>query len=98
MFHFYYNPGPNPAKIALFLAETGMAFEAIPVDTYRGGQHDAAFRAINPNGKVPALVDTEGPQGSPATLFDSTAILLYLAEKTGQFLGTAQDRPSFCPG
>lgn len=93
MLHFYYEPGPNPAKIALFLAETGMAFEAIPVDTYRGAQHDSTFRAINPNGKVPALVDTDGPQGSPATLFDSTAILLYLAEKTGQFLGRAEDRP-----
>ncbi|MBF0877180.1 glutathione S-transferase family protein [Gluconobacter cerevisiae] len=93
MIHFYYGPGPNPEKIALFLAETGMPFEAIPVDTYRGAQHDAAFRTINPNGKVPALVDTDGPQGSSATLFDSTAILLYLAEKTGHFLARAQDRP-----
>jgi len=58
MLHFYYGPGPNPAKIALFLAETGMAFEAIPVDTYRGAQHDAAFRAVNPNGKVPALIES----------------------------------------
>ncbi|MDE7549000.1 glutathione S-transferase C-terminal domain-containing protein [Acetobacter fabarum] len=93
MIHFYYGPGPNPAKIALFLTETGIPFEAIPVDTYRGAQHGATFRTINPNGKVPALVDTEGPQGSPAILFDSTAILLYLAEKTGQFLGDAQDLP-----
>lgn len=93
MIHFYYGPGPNPAKIALFLAETDMTFEAVPVDTYRGAQHDPAFRAINPNGKVPALVDTDGPQGSPAILFDSTTILLYLAEKTGQFFGTAKDRP-----
>ncbi|WP_370685927.1 glutathione S-transferase N-terminal domain-containing protein [Komagataeibacter diospyri] len=54
---------------------------ASPVDTYRGAQHDAAFWVINPNGKVPALVDTDGPEGSTATLFDSTAILLYLAEK-----------------
>lgn len=93
MIHFYYGPGPNPIKIALFLAETGIAFEAIPVDTYRGEQHDASFRSINPNGKVPALVDTAGPYGAPATLFDSTAILLYLSEKTGQFSGDAQDRP-----
>ncbi|GAN59400.1 glutathione S-transferase [Acetobacter cibinongensis] len=93
MLHFYYGPGPNPIKIALFLAETGVPFEAIPVDTYRGAQHDTAFRSINPNGKVPALVDTDSPRGTPATLFDSTAILLYLSEKTGQFLGEAQDRP-----
>lgn len=93
MLHFYYGPGPNPIKIALFLAETGMPFEAIPVDTYRGAQHGAAFRSINPNGKVPALVDTAGPYGTPAILFDSTAILLYLSEKTGQFSGDAQDRP-----
>lgn len=93
MLHFYYGPGPNPIKIALFLAETGMPFETIPVDTYRGAQHDAAFRSINPNGKVPALVDTAGPYGTPAILFDSTAILLYLSEKTGQFSGDAQDRP-----
>jgi GST-like protein len=93
MIRFYYGPGPNPAKIALFLAETDMPFEAIPIDTRRGAQHDAAFRAINPNGKVPALVDTDGPRGSTAKLFDSTAILLYLAEKTGKFLGSAHDRP-----
>ncbi|MBF0891142.1 glutathione S-transferase family protein [Gluconobacter sp. LMG 1744] len=93
MIDFYYGPGPNPLKIALFLAETGLPFKARPVDTYRGAQHDAAFRALNPNGKVPALVDTDGPEGRAAIVFDSTAILLYLAEKTGQFVGEAQDRP-----
>ena len=56
-------------------------------------QHTPAFRAIGPNGKVPAIVDTDGPGEKEARVFDSTAILLYLAEKTGQFLALAEDRP-----
>ncbi len=93
MIRFYFHPTPNPAKIALFLEEAGLPYEAIPVDTSKGEQHTAAFRAINPNGKVPAIVDTDGPGGKEARVFDSTAILLYLAEKTGKFLGTPADRP-----
>lgn len=93
MIHFYFHPTPNPAKIALFLQESGLAYELRPIDTSKGEQHTAAFRAINPNGKVPAIVDTEGPGGKEVRVFDSTAILLYLAEKTGQFLGTPGDRP-----
>jgi len=92
MIRFYFHPTPNPAKIALFLEETGMPYETIPVDTSKGEQHTAAFRAINPNGKVPAIVDTEGPGGQEARVFDSTAILIYLAEKSGQLLGAPQDR------
>jgi GST-like protein len=64
----------------LFLEESGLPYEAIPVDTRKGEQHDAAFLAVNPNAKLPALVDGE------TTVFDSNAILLYLAEKSGQFL------------
>jgi hypothetical protein len=60
MIRFYFHPTPNPAKIALFLEEAGLAYEAIPVDTGKGDQHTPAFRAINTNGKVPAIVDTEG--------------------------------------
>ena len=93
MIRFYFHPTPNPAKIALFLEETGLAFEAVPVDTSKGEQHTASFRAINPNGKVPAIVDTDGPGGKEARVFDSTAILIYLAEKTGQLLGSPEDRP-----
>lgn len=93
MIRFYFHPTPNPAKIALFLEEAGLSYEAIPVDTSKGEQHDLAFRAINPNGKVPAIVDSEGPNGKEARIFDSTAILLYLAEKTGKFLGAPEDRP-----
>ena len=87
-----FHPAPNPTKIVLFLAEAGLPYETIPVDTSKGEQHLPAFRAINPNGKVPTIVDTEGPGGKEARVFDSTAILLYLAEKTGNFLGTSEDR------
>lgn len=71
----------NPAKVALLLEETGLPYELVPVDTRKGEQHQAAFTAINPNAKTPTLVDDDD-----AVVFDSNAILLYLAEKTGQFL------------
>jgi GST-like protein len=80
MFKFYFNGAPNPTKIALFLEETGLAYEPIPVDTRLGDQFKPEFLAVNPNGKVPAI-DDDG-----VIVFDSNAILLYLAEKTGQFL------------
>lgn len=80
MIKFYLSGAPNPNKIALFLEETGVPYEPIPVDTRKGEQHTPEFRAINPNGKVPVIVDGD------ATIFDSNAILLYLAEKTGRFL------------
>jgi len=81
MIHFYFHPTPNPAKVALFLEETEMAYKVLPVDTGKGEQHKPAFRATNPNGKVPAIVDTDGPGGREVRVFDSTAILIYLAEK-----------------
>lgn len=93
MIRFYFHPTPNPAKVALFLEEAGLAYEMVPVDTRRGEQHQPAFRAINPNGKVPAIVDTDGPGGHEARVFDSSAILLYLGDKTGRFVGTPADRP-----
>ena len=80
MIKFFYNLAPNPMKVALFLEEVGLPYEPVPVDTRKGEQHLPAYTAINPNAKCPALVDGD------ATLFDSNAILLYLAEKTGQFL------------
>ena len=80
MLKFYFSGAPNPTKVALFLEETGLAYEAIPVDTRKGDQFKPEFLAVNPNSKVPAIVDGE------ATVFDSNAILLYLAEKTGKFL------------
>src|SRR6201987_3034729 len=97
MIRFYFHPTPNPAKVALFLEEAGLPYETIPIDTSKGEQHLAAFRAINPNGKVPAIVDPEGPGGKEGRVFDSTAILIYLAEKTGKFLGTPAGRPELSP-
>lgn len=93
MIRFYFHPTPNPAKVALFLEESGLPYEVVPIDTSRGKQHRPAFRAINPNGKVPAIVDTEGPGGKEVRVFDSTAILIYLAEKTGKLMGAPEDRP-----
>ena len=80
MIKFYYHPSPNPAKVALFLEEAGLDYEVVPVDTRKGEQFEPAFLSINPNAKTPALTDGE------AKIFDSTAILLYLAQKTGKFL------------
>ena len=80
MIKFYYNTAPNPTKVALCLEEMGLPYELFPVDTRKGEQHTPEFLAINPNAKVPVIVD------DGATVFDSNAILLYLAEKTGQFL------------
>jgi GST-like protein len=71
---------PNPMKVALCLEEMGLPYELFPIDSRKGDQHAPAYLAINPNAKVPAIVDGD------ATVFDSNAILLYLAEKTGQFL------------
>jgi GST-like protein len=93
MIRFYFHPTPNPAKVALLLEEAGLPYETVPVDTSKGEQHAPAFRAINPNGKVPAIVDTEGPGAKAARVFDSSAILLYLGDKTGRFIGTPEDRP-----
>ena len=80
MLKFYFNGAPNPNKVALFLEEAGVAFEPVPVDTRKGDQFKPEFLHVNPNGKVPAI-DDDG-----VFVFDSNAILLYLAEKTGKFL------------
>jgi GST-like protein len=80
MIKFYYHPSPNPAKVALFLEEAGLPYELMPVDTRKGEQFKPDFVKINPNSKTPAITDGD------ATVFDSNAILLYLAEKTGKFL------------
>jgi GSH-dependent disulfide-bond oxidoreductase len=80
MLKFYFNGAPNPAKVALFLEESGLPYELVPVDTRKGDQFKPEFLKVNPNGKVPAI-DDDG-----VFVFDSNAILLYLAEKTGKFL------------
>jgi GST-like protein len=83
MLKFYFNGAPNPNKVALFLEETGLPCELVPVDTRKGQQFNPEFLKVNPNGKVPAI-DDDG-----VFVFDSNAILLYLAEKTGKFLPPA---------
>src|SRR5215212_1682730 len=88
MLKFYFNAAPNPNKVALFLEESGLPFEPVPVDTRKGEQFKPDFLKVNPNGKVPAIDD------GGVFVFDSNAILLYLAEKTGKFLApnTPQNR------
>ena len=83
---FYFNGSPNPTKVALFLEEAGVAYEPVPVDVRKGDQFDPAFLKVNPNAKVPALVDGD------TTVFDSNAMLLYLGEKTGKFMPPAAAR------
>ena len=86
MLKFYYSAAPNPMKVALFLEESGLPYEPVPVDTRKGDQHRPEYTAINPNAKVPAIVDGD------VTVFDSGAILLYLGEKTGQFMPAKTDK------
>lgn len=78
---FYYHPTPNPSKVALLLEELQLPYRVHPVDIARGEQHAPAFRALNPNGKLPVLVD------DGIAIFDSSAILLHLATAHGQFRG-----------
>jgi GST-like protein len=82
MLKFYYNTAPNPMKVALLLEELGEPYEPVPVDTRKGEQHTDAFKAVNPNAKVPAIDD------GGTVVFDSNAILLYLADKAGRFVAT----------
>lgn len=82
MLKFFYNLAPNPMKVALLLEELGLPYEAIPVDTRKGEQHTPAFKAVNPNAKVPAI-DDDG-----VVMFDSNAILMWLADKHARFAPT----------
>jgi GST-like protein len=77
---------PNGHKVHIMLEETGLEYRVHPVDIGAGDQFKPDFLAISPNNKIPALVDSEGPGGKPLSLFESGAILIYLAEKTGKFL------------
>ncbi|MFM8547458.1 MAG: glutathione S-transferase family protein [Betaproteobacteria bacterium] len=80
MIKFWYNLAPNPMKVALLLEELGVPYEPIPVDTRKGEQHAESFKAVNPNAKVPASDD------GGVVMFDSNAILLWLADKYGRFV------------
>ncbi|MDR5750972.1 MULTISPECIES: glutathione binding-like protein [unclassified Caballeronia] len=77
---------PNGHKIHIMLEETGLDYKAHAVDIGAGDQFAPDFLAISPNNKIPAIIDNDGPEGKPLALFESGAILVYLAEKTGQFL------------
>ena len=77
---------PNGRKISVALEEMGLPYKVVPVHIGRGEQMKPEFLAISPNNKIPAIVDPEGPDGVPVSVFESCAILLYLGEKTGKFL------------
>lgn len=87
MIDFYFWTSPNPYKIAIFLEEAGLAYKLIPINIHRGDQHNPQFVALNPNRKVPVIVDHDA-DGAPAIVFESGAILLYLADKVGKFVPT----------
>lgn len=86
MITLYGMGSPNVVKVYIALEELALPYTVEPVDVFSGKQFDAAFLKLNPNAKVPVIVDTDGPDGKPYTIFESGAILLYLAEKTGQLM------------
>lgn len=88
MLKFYYNTAPNPMKVALLLEELGTPYEPVPVDTRKGEQHLPGFMALNPNAKVP-VIDDNG-----VVVFDSNAILIYLADRAGRFVPTDLSSPA----
>ncbi|WP_226633979.1 glutathione S-transferase N-terminal domain-containing protein [Brevundimonas poindexterae] len=81
----WYWPTPNGWKVSIALEEMGLPYELKPVNIGRGEQFEPAFQAISPNGRMPAIVDPDGPDGQPLSIFESGAILQYLALKSGQF-------------
>ncbi|UWR07436.1 glutathione S-transferase family protein [Ruegeria sp. B32] len=83
----YSFPTPNGVKVSIMLEETGLPYEAHKVTLSDADVKSPEFLSLNPNNKIPAIIDPDGPDGQPLALFESGAILLYLAEKTGKFLG-----------
>jgi GST-like protein len=77
---------PNGRKVSIMLEECGLPYKLHAINIGKGEQHTPEFLAINPNNRIPAIVDSEGPGGKPLPLFESGAILIYLAEKTGKFM------------
>jgi GST-like protein len=86
MIDLYTWSSPNGSKVQIMLEETGLDYELNPVNLDEGEQKKPGYLAINPNGKIPAIIDRDGPGGDEVTVFESGAILLYLAEKSGKFL------------
>ncbi len=85
----YAAPTPNGVKVSIMLEETGLAYEPHLIDISNNESKDPAFVSLNPNGRIPAIIDPAGPEGRPIALWESGAILLYLADKTGQLISTA---------
>jgi len=83
---YYGLPTPNGVKVSIMLEELGLAYEAHKVDFGAGDQFTPEFLSLNPNNKIPAIIDPDGPDGKPMPLFESGAILIYLAEKTGKLM------------
>jgi GSH-dependent disulfide-bond oxidoreductase len=77
---------PNGRKISIMLEETGLPYDVRPINIHEGEQFASEYLALNPNGKIPTIVDHDGPGGEPITIFESGAILIYLAEKTGKLM------------
>ena len=88
----YSLPTPNGVKVSIMLEELGLPYEAHLVDFGKNDQMSKEFLSLSPNNKIPAIIDPDGPEGAPLPLFESGAILLYLAEKTGRFLPEGADR------
>ncbi len=90
MIDLYYWPTPNGWKIPIALEEMGLEYNVIPVDINAGDQFTDWFLKVSPNSKMPAIVDPDGPDGQPISIFESGAILQYLARKTGKFYGSSE--------
>ncbi len=86
MIELYTWTTPNGRKVSIMLEETGLPYNVHPVDIGKGEQFRPDYVAINPNSKIPAIIDSDGPGGAPLAVFESGAILIYLAEKTGKLL------------
>jgi len=86
MIDLYTWPTPNGHKVHIMLEETGLDYNVTPININKGDQFDPEYLKISPNNKMPAMVDPDGPGGKPYSLFESGAILMYLAEKTGKFM------------
>ena len=92
MIDLYTWPTPNGHKIHIMLEETGLPYRVIPININHGDQFDPAFLKISPNNKMPAMVDPDGPRSKPYSLFESGAMLMYLAEKTNRFMPQPMDK------
>lgn len=95
MITLYTWPTPNGKKVQIMLEELGLSYKAVPINISKNEQFAPSFLKISPNNKIPAIVDDEGPDGRPISLFESGAILVYLAGKTSRLLGST-DRERYC--